>query len=105
MPSFRQFPEPLSPTISPALLWAIIELFSISGFAISGHFMSVEFNNMWSSGSSFTEHVVEVHPCCSKHQKLVHFFFYGCQGGRMGGRDSSGVWDGHVHSAVFKTDD
>ena len=67
--------------------------------------MSVEFNNMWSSGSSFTEHVVEVHPCCSNHQKLVHFIVYGCQGGRMGGRDSSGVWDGHVHSAVFKTDD
>ena len=75
MPSFRQFPELPSPTFSPALLWAITELFSISGFAFSGHFMSVEFYNMWSFGLSFTEHVVEVHPCCSKHQKLVHFFF------------------------------
>ena len=67
--------------------------------------MSVEFNNMRSFGPSFTEHVVEVHPRCSKRQKLVHFFFYGCQGGRVGERASSGVWDGHVHSAVFKTDD
>ena len=24
--------------------------------------------------------------------------------GRMGGRDSSGVWDGHVHTAIFKID-
>ena len=22
----------------------------------------------------------------------------------MGGRDSEGVWEGHVHTAVFKTD-
>ena len=25
-------------------------------------------------------------------------------GDRMGGRDSEGVWDGHVHSAIFKMD-
>ena len=27
-----------------------------------------------------------------------------CQGPRMGGSNSSGVWGGHVHTAVFKTD-
>ena len=30
---------------------------------------------------------------------------YGCGGRKMGGRDSLGVQDGHVHSAMFKTDD
>ena len=25
-------------------------------------------------------------------------------GGRVKGRDSYGVWDGHVHSAIFKMD-
>ena len=84
MPSFRQFPILLSPTIAPALLWAIIELFSVSGFAFSGHFMSVEFNNMRSFGPSFTEHVVEVHPRCSKRQKLVHFFFLWLPRGKDG---------------------
>ena len=30
---------------------------------------------------------------------------YGCQRrGRMEGRDSQGVWDGHVHTAIFKMD-
>ena len=29
---------------------------------------------------------------------------YGFQRGRMGGRDSQGVWDWHVHTAVFKMD-
>ena len=31
---------------------------------------------------------------------------YGHQGGKDGGRDSQGVWDGHGHTAVFinKTD-
>ena len=29
---------------------------------------------------------------------------YGCHGGRIRGWDSQGVWDGHVHSAIFKTD-
>ena len=29
---------------------------------------------------------------------------YGYQGGRMGGRDSQGVWDRHVHTAIFKMD-
>ena len=29
---------------------------------------------------------------------------YGCQGGRIRGRDSYGVWDGHVHTAIFKMD-
>ena len=24
--------------------------------------------------------------------------------GRWRGRDSSGVWDGHIHSAIFKVD-
>jgi len=24
--------------------------------------------------------------------------------GRMGGRDSQGVWDGHVHTAIFTMD-
>ena len=28
----------------------------------------------------------------------------GCLGGRMGGRDSEGVWDGHAHTVVFKMD-
>ena len=26
------------------------------------------------------------------------------EGGRMGGRDSLRVWDGHVHTAIFKMD-
>ena len=26
------------------------------------------------------------------------------RGGRMKGRDNQGVWDGHVHTAIFKTD-
>ena len=30
---------------------------------------------------------------------------YGYQGGRMGSRDSYGVWNGHVHTAIFKMDD
>ena len=25
-------------------------------------------------------------------------------GGRMGKRDSQGIWDGHVHTTIFKTD-
>ena len=25
-------------------------------------------------------------------------------GGRIEGRDNQGVWDGHVHTAVFKMD-
>ena len=25
-------------------------------------------------------------------------------GGRMGARDSQGVWDGHVHTDIFKMD-
>ena len=25
-------------------------------------------------------------------------------GGKFGGRDSLGVWDGHVYTAIFKTD-
>ena len=29
---------------------------------------------------------------------------HGYQWGRLGGRDSSGVWDGHGHTAVFKMD-
>ena len=29
---------------------------------------------------------------------------YDFQGGRMGERDSQGVWDRHVHSATFKMD-
>ena len=29
---------------------------------------------------------------------------YGCQGEGCGGRDSQGVWDGHVHTAIFKMD-
>ena len=29
---------------------------------------------------------------------------YGYQGGMMWGRDSQGVWDGHVHIAIFKMD-
>ena len=29
---------------------------------------------------------------------------YGYQGGRMGSRDSYGVWNGHVHTAIFKMD-
>ena len=29
---------------------------------------------------------------------------YGYQGGRRGGRDSQGVWNGHAHSATFKMD-
>ena len=28
----------------------------------------------------------------------------GRQGLRMGGSNSSGVWDGHVHTAIFKMD-
>ena len=28
----------------------------------------------------------------------------GCQGLRMGGSNSSGVWGGHVHTAMFKMD-
>ena len=28
----------------------------------------------------------------------------GADGGRMGGRDNQEVWDGHVHTAVFKMD-
>jgi len=30
---------------------------------------------------------------------------YGCLRRRMRGWDGSGVWGGHVHTAVFKTDD
>ena len=45
-----------------------------------------------------------IHAVASVRSQFI-FFFNGCQGGRMGERDSSGVWDGHVHSAVFKTDD
>ena len=26
------------------------------------------------------------------------------RGGRMGGRDNQGVWDRHVHTAIFKMD-
>ena len=29
---------------------------------------------------------------------------YGYQGGRVGGRDSQGAWDRHVHTAIFKMD-
>ena len=29
---------------------------------------------------------------------------YGCQGGRIGGMDSEGLWGGHVHTAIFKKD-
>ena len=29
---------------------------------------------------------------------------YGYQGGRMGERDRLGVWDGYVHTAIFKVD-
>ena len=29
---------------------------------------------------------------------------YGYQGGRVQGRDSQGVWDWRVHTAVFKID-
>ena len=29
---------------------------------------------------------------------------YGFQKGRTGARDSQGVWDGHVHTAIFKMD-
>ena len=29
---------------------------------------------------------------------------YGLPVGRMRGRDSSGVWDGHVYTAMFKMD-
>ena len=28
----------------------------------------------------------------------------GCQSGRVGGRDNWGVWDWHVHTAIFKID-
>ena len=29
---------------------------------------------------------------------------YGCQGGKKGKRDSQRVWDGYVHTAIFKMD-
>ena len=29
---------------------------------------------------------------------------HGCQGGRIGGRDSQRVWDGHVYTAICKMD-
>ena len=29
---------------------------------------------------------------------------YGYQGGKVVGRDSQGVWDSHVHTAIFKKD-
>ena len=29
---------------------------------------------------------------------------YGCQRGIMGGRESQGVWDRHVYTAIFKMD-
>ena len=38
-------------------------------------------------------------------QKQAHRLreqIYGCQDGRMGARESKGVWDGHVHTAKFK---
>ena len=29
---------------------------------------------------------------------------YGWWGGRMGEKDSEGIWDGHIHIAMFKMD-
>ena len=40
-------------------------------------------------------------------QKQTHRlreWIYACQGVRMSRRDSYGVWDQHVHSAIFKMD-
>ena len=40
-------------------------------------------------------------------QKHIHRLgerIYGYLKGKGGGRDSQGVWDGHVHIAIFKMD-
>ena len=39
-----------------------------------------------------------------KHNHRLGERFYGYEGGRMGERNSKGVWDGHVHTAIFKKD-
>ena len=38
-------------------------------------------------------------------QKQTHRFWkqaYGCQRGKIGGRDKLGVWDSHKHTAIYK---
>ena len=43
----------------------------------------------------------------STKQKQIHRLIewtYSCQGDRKGERNSYGIWDGHVHIAIFKMD-
>ena len=39
-----------------------------------------------------------------KHNHRLGEQSYGYEGGRMGERNSKGVWGGHVHTAIFKMD-
>ena len=39
-----------------------------------------------------------------KETDQLREWIYACHGGRMRRRDSYGVWDKQVHSAVFKMD-
>ena len=39
--------------------------------------------------------------CKNKDTHRLREWNYGCQE-KAGGRDSQGVWDGHVHTAIFK---
>ena len=41
----------------------------------------------------------------SKTHRLRNKLMAGEDGGRVKGRHSFGVWDGHVHSAIFKIKD
>ena len=36
------------------------------------------------------------------NQKQAFSPYYGCQRGGVRGRESQVVWDGHVHTAIFK---
>ena len=38
------------------------------------------------------------------HRLRERTYGYGGGGGKVGGRDRLGVWDRHVHTAIFKTD-
>lgn len=55
-----------SPTLPPPASGTHSAIFCLSGFAISGHFMSVEPCSICSHVSSLTQHPVsETHLCCS----------------------------------------
>ena len=53
---------------------------------------------MWNLKRNYTNKLI--YKTDSQIQRMNFWF----PGGRMAQRDSQGVWDGHVHTAIFKMD-